>query len=144
MGSSVKTAWAGCPIRYFSGIFGDKWSLMILRDLMFKGRRYYGEFLTAGEGISTNTLTDRLQKLQQGGLIVKQTDPAKASRVIYTLSEKGLSLMPVMLAMIDWSATHDPETEVPAGFARALRADPEALRRDLETAVRRRDSDLLT
>lgn len=139
-----KPAWDGCPIRYASGLFGDKWSLLILRDLMFKGRRYFGEFQEAGEGISTNTLTDRLNRLQAGGLIVKQPDPAKASRVIYTLTEKGLSLMPVMLAMINWSAVHDPETEVPADFARALTEDPEALQQDLEEAVRRKDADLLS
>ena len=143
MGSSVKTAWAGCPIRYFSGIFGDKWSLMILRDLMFKGRRYYGEFLTAGEGISTNILADRLQKLATAGVIEKRTDQVKASKQLYTLTEKGLALMPVLLAMIDWSERYDGETEVPPGFANALREDRAGLQTRLEAEIRSLDTELL-
>ena len=62
MTAKRKQEWDGCPIRFGLGIFGDKWTLLIIRDLMFKERRYYGEFLAAGEGISTNILADRLAR----------------------------------------------------------------------------------
>ena len=130
----TKPDWNGCPIRYASGIFGDKWSLLIIRDLMFKGRRYYGEFLEAGEGISTNILADRLVKLETNGVIKKQKDPSKGSKVIYTLTKKGLALMPTMLAMIEWSEAHDAKSEVPVDFAQSLRTDRDRLRRSWRKA----------
>ena len=137
-----KTDWVGCPIRYASGIFGDKWSLMIIRDLMFKGRRYYGEFLAAGEGVSTNILADRLGKLEESGIISKQRDPVKGSKVIYTLTDKGLALMPTMLAMMEWSEKYDAKTEVPEDCAKLLRHDRSGLQRDLEESIKRKDKSL--
>jgi len=110
----------GCPIRYISAVFGDKWSLMILRDLMFKERRYYGEFLSAGEGISTNILADRLQKLEQNGIVLKQTDTQNGTKQVYSLSQKGIALLPSMLEMMHWSATYDDQTEVAADFSNDL------------------------
>jgi len=143
MVKSENISWSGCPVRYASGIFGDKWSLLIIRDLMFKGRRYYGEFLEAGEGISTNILADRLSKLEQSGVINKQRDPSKGSKIIYTLTDKGLALMPTMLAMMEWSETYDSVTEVPADFANALRTARELLQKDLAETIRRKDKSLL-
>ncbi len=143
MANVEKTKWTGCPVRYASGIFGDKWSLLIIRDLMFKGRRYYGEFLEAGEGISTNILADRLAKLQQNDIISKQRDPTKGSKVLYTLTAKGMALMPTMLSMMEWSERFDAETEVPGDFAKALRTDREGLQRDLEEDVKRLDKAIL-
>ena len=110
---------------------------------MFKERRYYGEFLTAGEGISTNILADRLARLEHADIIAKQRDPSKGSKVIYTLTKKGLALMPVMLAMIDWSQTHDSRTEVPKEFTSALHRDREELSRQLTKAVKLKDKALL-
>ncbi len=112
--------WQGCPIRYASAIFGDKWSMMIIRDIMFKDRRYYSEFLEAGEGISTNILADRLVKLEKNGIIEKQIDPIKKSKKIYKLTDKGLALMPIMLSIIEWSEKYDANTEVPRDFIQNL------------------------
>jgi len=121
----------GCPIRYGLALFGDKWSLLVIRDLMFKGRSYYGEFLTAGEGISTNILADRLTQLEAHGIISKTPDPEHGKKFVYRLSKKGLDLMPVMFAIMDWSEKYDEHTEVPKAFIDSVRRQPKALMRVL-------------
>lgn len=127
--------WSGCPIRYAVGIFGDKWSLLIIRDLMFKDRRYYSEFLKAGEGISTNILADRLEKLENAQVIARTRDPKNGSKLVYFLTDKGLALMPSMLAMMAWSREYDSETEVPAEFAKALKEDRAGLEKNLRQQI---------
>lgn len=123
--------WSGCPVRFSMSQFGDKWSFIILRDLMFKGRQYYQEFLDAGEGISTNILADRLANLEANGLINKRTDKIKKSKYVYSLTGKGIELMPMMLEMINWAEKYDKSTEVPKDFVRQLRTDPQRLQEKL-------------
>ncbi len=119
--------WHGCPIRYSAAIFGDNWSMLILRDLMFKGAKHYADFINAGEGISTNILATRLARLEAEGIIAKHADPEHGKRYIYTLSDKGLGLLPAMLEMIDWAETWDMQTGVPPEFIEELRRDRSAL-----------------
>jgi len=129
--------WSGCPVRFGMSQFGDKWSFLIIRDLMFKGRKYYHEFLEAGEGISTNVLANRLADLETNEIISKRRDPRKGSRFIYTLTEKGLALLPMMLAVIDWAEKYDTKTEVPKDFINQLRKNPNKLKQDiLESQLR--------
>lgn len=128
---SKSGVWEGCPIRFGMGLFGDKWTLLIVRDLMFKGKRYYGEFTDPEEGISTNILADRLQKLVANGIAEKQRDPDNLSKFIYRLTEKGKELLPVMLSIIDWAEKHDPNTEVPREFIKKLRSNPVSLREEI-------------
>jgi DNA-binding HxlR family transcriptional regulator len=113
------------------GIFGDKWTLLIVRDMMFKGKRYYGEFTDPEEGISTNILADRLGKLVSNGVAEKERDPDNQSKFIYRLTVKGKELLPMMLAMVDWAEKHDPNTEVPKEFIQKLRKDPDSLKKDI-------------
>lgn len=120
-----------CPVFFAVSRLGDRWSLLIVRDLMFFGKRHYKEFLDSGEGISTNILADRLAQLERDGIISRRPDPEHGSRVLYGLTEKGLALMPVLLALVDWSATYDDETAAPPGFIEALRTDPEGLQKTL-------------
>ena len=114
---------SGCPIRFSLSIFGDRWSLLIIRDIAFKKRRFYKDFLEAGEGISTNILADRLEKLEESGVIVKQRDPSHGKRFIYSLTEKGLDLIPVLLSMVEWAERYDEQTEVPDDYVQRLRED---------------------
>lgn len=125
-------SWSGCPVRFGMSQFGDKWSFLIIRDLMFKGRKYYHEFMEAGEGISTNVLATRLADLESNGIIAKARDPEKGSRYVYSLTEKGIELMPMMLAMMDWAEKYDAATEVPKEFINKLRTDQAGLERDLQ------------
>ena len=93
----------GCPIRYGMGMFGDKWTLLIIRDMMFMGKRYYNEFLNSEENISTNILADRLACLEKNGIVSKTMDEKNRSKYIYSLTKKGKELLPVMLSIVDWS-----------------------------------------
>jgi len=123
--------WHGCPIRYGAAIFGDHWCLLILRDLMFRGARYYADFINAGEGIATNILATRLAELEDEGILEKRPDPEHGKRFIYSLTKKGLGLIPAMLEIIDWSEKWDGQTEVPRKFATELRRDRTALARKI-------------
>ena len=92
-----------CPLNFGLEMFGDKWTLLIIRDLMFFGKRYYGEFLESAEGISTNTLADRLAMLEKEQIIVKKKSKEHKQKLIYSLTQKGIDLVPVMMAIGMWS-----------------------------------------
>lgn len=100
-----------CPINYTLEHFGDKWSLLIIRDLMFKGKRHYNEFLESDEKISTSVLGDRLKMLEELGIISKGKDDVKKSRIKYSLTRKGLDMLPVLIEMIIWAGFYDEKTE---------------------------------
>ena len=117
--------WNGCPIRYAASVFADRWNFVILRDVLFKGRRYYGDFLDAGEGISTNILADRLSKFEASGILTRHQDSKKRSRIYYLPTQKALELIPIFLSIIDWAERHDEHTEVPEQFITAYRQDAE-------------------
>ena len=125
----------GCPIRYGMGMFGDKWTLLIIRDILFMGKRYYNEFLNSDENISTNILADRLACLEENGIINKKPDEANRSKYIYTLTKKGKELTPVMLAIVDWAEKYDEKTRVPEDFAEKLRQNPKKLEKEIINAL---------
>ena len=116
-----------CPTNFFVEHAGDRWTLLIIRDLLFKKKRYYQEFLSAAEGISTNILATRLRRMEEDGLIGKGPDPDDARRVQYFLTDKGVDLVRVMVEINRWSAKHDPETEVPAEYSDHMARDYEGL-----------------
>lgn len=126
MAKSSKTNWDGCPVRYAASIFADRWSFMLIRDVLFMGKRYYGEFLNAGEGISTNILADRLGKLEDSGMFTRHRDQNKKSKVYYLPTNKALELIPIFLSIIEWAERHDEKTEVPKDFIASYRNNPEA------------------
>ncbi len=103
--------------------FGDKWTLLVIRDLRFHGKRYYGNFLASDEGISTNILADRLARLEQNDVIEKEVDPDNRSRAIYRLTQKRKDLLPVMLEITAWSGKYDAKTNAPRTLLRALKKD---------------------
>lgn len=103
-----------CPLNTTLEVLGDRWSPLIVRDLMFKGRTTYKDFLAGGEGIATNVLADRLRRLEAEGLIEKGRDAADARRLIYRLTTSGLALAPMMVEMIVWGARHYDTAAPPA------------------------------
>ena len=111
---------SGCPISIALETFGDTWSLLIVRDLMFKGLRTFSEFACSGEQIATNILTDRLARLEAAGIVTKAADPADARRVHYRLTEKGLDLAPALVEIVLWCARHE-RTDAPPNVLRAMR-----------------------
>lgn len=106
---------SGCPVSISLEILGDRWSLLIIRDLMVRGCRTFKEFQESGEGIATNILANRLRKLQASGIIVAEQEKSDARRVNYRLLEKGIDLAPVLLELLIWGARHQ-ETAAPAAF----------------------------
>jgi len=107
-----------CPVNYALEHFGDKWSLLIIRDLMFKGKRHYNEFFESEEKVSTSVLGDRLKSLEKDGIISKSEDGVKKSRIRYSLTEKGIGLLPMMVEIILWSGYFDKNTAAGRDFLR--------------------------
>ncbi len=100
-----------CAINIALETVGDKWSLLILRDLMFTAKRSYGELQSSEEKIATNILASRLLSLEAKGLIRKATDPQNGRRSLYYLTEKGIDLLPVIIDLRIWAEKHDPNAE---------------------------------
>jgi DNA-binding HxlR family transcriptional regulator len=98
---------SGCPLNASVEMLGDRWSLLIIRDMMLRGFRTYKEFLESFEGIATNILADRLQKLQAHGIITTERDPSDGRKLIYMLTAKGIDLAPVLTEMVLWAAAHE-------------------------------------
>ena len=105
--------------------------MLVVRDLVFGGKRHYGEFLKSGESIATNILADRLARLEAGGIIKKSSDPANRVKNVYSLTAKGLDLIPVMLELAVWGAAHDPQTAAPKAFLRRFKKDREGLIKEI-------------
>lgn len=108
---SEKKLRSHCPINFGLEVFGDKWSLLILRDILFRGKRTYGEFLKSEEGFATNILAARLIQLEDEGILKKLSDPSDARKSIYLLTEKGLDLIPMLFEMMRWSAKYDSKSQ---------------------------------
>jgi len=98
---------SGCPLNASVEILGDRWSLLIVRDMMLRGFRSYKQFLGSYERIATNILADRLRRLEQHGIITSQPDPSDGRKLIYLLTKKGIDLAPVLTEMVLWSAGHE-------------------------------------
>ncbi len=117
---------SGCPVSVSLDILGDRWSLLIIRDLMVRGYRTFKEFQNSGEGIATNILADRLARLQGAGIVDAEADESDARRVNYRLTEKGIDLAPVMLDLLIWGARHE-KTGAPCEVIDAMAKDREAV-----------------
>ena len=103
---------SGCPINLTLEVFGDKWSLLIIRDMMFGDRRHFRELLSrSDEGIASNILADRLKKLMDTGMITRTDDPTHKQKGIYSLTEKTIQLVPVFAQIGAWGRRHLPVTE---------------------------------
>lgn len=124
-----------CPIHFGLEVFGDPWSLLIVRDLMLKGRTTYTDLLRAEEGIATNVLADRLARLEDQGIVTAERDATTGRAVRYQLTAKGIDLMPILLEVIAWSAKYDPRTAAEPDFVRRLEADRAGLERDLRSQL---------
>ena len=98
---------SGCPLNASVEMLGDRWSLLVIRDMMVRGCRTFNEFLQSDEGIATNVLTDRLRRLEAHGIIASEPDPSDRRRLIYTLTPKGIDLASVLTEMVLWAARHE-------------------------------------
>jgi len=97
-----------CPVSFSLDYLGDKWVLLILRDLIFTNKATYGDFLTSKEKIATNILADRLKLLEANGFITSAVSPEKKNKFVYSLTEKGIDLVPVIVELMLWGSKHNP------------------------------------
>lgn len=116
-----------CPINFALEIFGDPWSLLLIRDIVYFGKKTYGEFLASEEGMATNILASRLAHLEHQGILTKKLSPSDKRKEEYVLTEKGLDLIPVLVEMANWSAQHDPHTAAPAAWIALMKAEREQM-----------------
>jgi DNA-binding HxlR family transcriptional regulator len=103
---------SGCPVSLALELLGDRWSLLLIRDMMVRGYRTFREFQHSGEGIATNILADRLRKLEASGLAWAEPAAEDGRSMYYRLTEKGIALAPAMLELLIWGAHHE-ETDAP-------------------------------
>jgi len=114
---------SGCPLNASVEMLGDRWSLLIIRDMMVRGSRTYKEFLESDEGIATNILADRLQKLVAHGIVTTEPDSSDGRKLIYSLTAKGIDLAPVLTEMVLWAAAHEDTGN--QALVRQMQADKE-------------------
>ncbi|RYC68890.1 MULTISPECIES: winged helix-turn-helix transcriptional regulator [Spirosoma] len=114
-----------CPVSTALDILGDKWSLLILRDMVFAGKSTYGEFVQSAEKIATNVLADRLAVLESQGILSKSVASDKKSKFTYRLTEKGVDTIPIIIALVQWGSKHG-STVVDPGLMEELEAGKDA------------------
>jgi DNA-binding HxlR family transcriptional regulator len=120
-------------------MLGDRWSLLIIRDLMVRGYRTFREFEESGERIATNILADRLRKLEASGIIATEPDQTDRRRMSYRLTEKGIDLAPVMLELLIWGARHE-ETKLPCAAIEEMARNRDQVLAEVRRRWRERDS----
>ncbi|RWC43031.1 helix-turn-helix domain-containing protein [Mesorhizobium sp.] len=127
---------SGCPINLSLELVGDRWTLLIIRDLVFAGKRHFREFLQSDEGISSRTLAERLQTLQDEGILTRSDDPTHGLKTVYRLTEAGIDLLPVLATLGAWGSKHRKADERLARIAEELAAGGEAALERTKTTLR--------
>jgi len=127
---------SGCPINLSLELLGDRWTLLIIRDLVFAGKKHFREFLQSDEGISSRTLAERLQTLRDEGILTRGDDPSHKLKAIYRLTEAGIDLVPVLATLGAWAARHRKADSDLADIAEGLAAGGEAALERMKAALR--------
>ena len=133
MKNENKKRQTGCPITFGLDTFGDRWSLLIIREIMLRGKKTYSEFIEADEGIATNILISRLKHLEAEGIIEKSRDPDNRRSFLYSLTKKGRDLAPIMLEIIIWSGEHDHRPYALKTVLEKIKNDREGFETSLRT-----------
>jgi DNA-binding HxlR family transcriptional regulator len=126
-----------CPITYTLDIFGDKWTMLIIRDLLLYGKDSFSEFLCSDEKIATNILTDRLNVLLQEGFITKHTAPTNKSKFLYRPTEKAIEMIPVLMEITLWAEKYNPDG-APLDITEPLKKNRTKALRDFKKKVEER------
>lgn len=128
-----------CPVNFTLEAVGDPWSLLVLRDIVFFGKKTFKEFAASSERITTSVLTDRLSSLEKNGILTKQPHPTDLRRYVYVLTEKGVGLVPVLLNMMEWGTAHDPRStgHRKMEYVARIRREQGALSREVQKKIRK-------
>lgn len=129
---------SGCPVSVSLELLGDRWSLLIVRDLMVRGCRTFKDFQHSGERIASNILSQRLRQLEAANIVVAERDASDARRVNYALTEKGIDLAPVLLELLIWAARNEP-TLAPCNVVEDMAAHREQALAEVRRRWRERD-----
>ena len=140
LGKSKSKMRSGCPVSISLERFGDRWSLLIIRDLMVRGYHTFKQFQESGEGIATNILADRLKKLAAAGIIITEEEDTDARRVNYRLTEKGIDLAPVVLELLIWATRHE-QTGAPCAVVTRMANHREQVLAEVRRRWQERDPD---
>ena len=138
-GSANSKHRSGCPVSIALEVFGDRWSLLIVRDMMIRGSSSFKDFQNAGEGIASNVLASRLRALQAAKIITAERDFDDGRRIEYRLTSKGIDLAPALLELLIWGARHE-NTGVPCAAIERLARHREELLAEVRRRWRQRDS----
>lgn len=130
---------SGCPVSISLDRFGDRWSLLIIRDLMIRGYRTFKEFQQSGEGIATNILSDRLRNLEAAGIITATAEKSDGRKVNYRLTKKGIDLAPIVFELLLWAARHE-ETGASCAVLEHMAKNREAVLAEVRRRWREGDS----
>jgi DNA-binding HxlR family transcriptional regulator len=122
-----------CPISLTLDAIGDKWSLLILRDLIIRGKRRYQDFLNSKEKISTNILVERLVRLEKLQIITKSNDPTNRKQYLYSPTQKGIDLLPILVEFMRWGIMHDSRTDLSIPFVKQLLADENGMMQEISS-----------
>ncbi len=123
-----------CPVSISLDFFGDKWTLLILRDIIFMKKRYFRDFLASDEKIATNILTSRLRLLVDADIIISEKDPNNAKQKIYTITQKGADLIPVLIELILWGEKYG-DSSAPKEFIEEAKNDRENLIKKVQNSI---------
>jgi DNA-binding HxlR family transcriptional regulator len=127
---------SNCPISFTLDMFGDKWTLLVLRDIMFYNRTRFSDFMPR-ERVATNILSDRLSKLEAAGMIAKERDPKLKNQFIYSATPKGQSLLPMLIEMTLWGLEYDPESLASREFVKRSQDEKSKVVREINRAIKR-------
>lgn len=127
MNKDLPTRRSDCSVSYALDYIGDKWTLLVLRDLLFNGKRHFRDFLASGENIASNILTQRLKQLVAAELVLRRPDPDSRRSVIYEPTAKAVDLIPALLELMRWSGKYDPQTRMTAKLARRIEEDRDGI-----------------
>jgi DNA-binding HxlR family transcriptional regulator len=134
MKSDVKKHASDCLVAYGVDTFGDRWTLLVLRDMMLYGKRRYNEFLASEEQIATNILAARLKHLECEGILSKEHDPENRRSYLYSLTDKGIQLAPVILEIMRWSSHHSKMTARRRKLLNRIEHDRDGVLADIRAA----------
>lgn len=123
-----------CPIAYALDFVGDKWTLVVLRDLIMLRKRRFKDLQAGTEGIATNILASRLKRLEAAGMVTRSRDLDRTQRAVYTPTAKALDLLPVLVELVRWGTKYDPKSAAPPSLLRRLREDRDGFIAELRAA----------
>ncbi len=126
-----------CPQYLGLDVFGDKWTLLIIRDMMIDGKRHFREFLQSEEKIASNILTNRLNMLEAEGIVTRHEDDSHKQKIIYSLTQKGIDLFPIIMAIAEWSVTYQPVDKEKADRAKQIIAGGAEAQKEVMRILRR-------